>query len=50
MGSVQPGEFRKLILGDAFLLADSPNALPHGSVDVLQGTRLGCMLLLGTLL
>jgi hypothetical protein len=50
VGAVQAGKFRKLILGDRLLLADSSDALPDGSVDVLQGTRLGGMLLLSTLL
>ena len=50
VGPVEPGEFRKLILGDPLSLADFSDAFPDCSVDVLQATRLGGMLLLGTLL
>src|ERR1035438_7879029 len=50
MGPVQPGEFRELILRDCLPLADFPDALPDGPVDVWQTFRLGAMLLLSTLL
>lgn len=50
VGPVESGELRQVILGDPLSLADSSDAFPDCPVDVLQATRLGGMLLLGTLL